>query len=621
MIRAAHPRRGPVSQGPGRILKRKALVGDGWFKSILKPLGGTFRELIAVSLFINILALASPIFVLQVYDRVVFYSGISTLEALLIGMLIALLFDYLLRQFRSKLVQRLALRIDVQISQALFDKLLSLPLRHLEGKPAAYWQALFRDVETVRNTLSGPSAMLAADLPFAVLFLGVVFVLAQPVAWLLILAVVTFLILTWRSGTVLDRLNLQERQTGYTRDAVIQEFVNGRTTIKALALDNSLKPRWEESQAKTIERALERGHKTDKYANLGTLMTVSTTVLLTTVGALAILSQNLTMGALIAANMLSARIMGPFNQLFTTWKSYAQTRQAFKRLDEVFSIADERKTSSFKLDRPAGKLALENVTYRYGDSGPPVVEGVRLTFEPGGIAVIVGKNGSGKTTLLKLILGLYKPTIGRILLDHADIGQFARIDLTEWVGYVPQECILFTGTIRDNIVKGVETADDDMVVRAATLAGLHQSVIDLPDGYSTEIGEAGMRMSGGMRQRIGIARALLRDPPVILLDEPSSNLDRQAEEELRNGLVALSKDHTVIIATHSSLLLGVAKTVVALDRGRVAVAGPANEVLPRLQGRPPAAAQPAAQQPAAHQPTLAVVEKPAPQPAVMGRNA
>ena len=562
------------------------LMGNPWFKSILKPLRPTLRELAVVSLFINVLALAAPIFTLQVYDRVVFYSGMSTLQGLAIGMGIALAFDFALRQFRSKLVSRMATKIDVVVSRALFSKLLTLPLRQLEMRPASHWMALFRDIDTVRAAASGPSAFLAADLPFVFIFVGLSFVIAAPIAWVLLAIVAAFLLLTWRSGRVLNELNADERKAGHGRDAVVAEFAHTRTIIKALALDKSITPVWEQAQATTIEHSVVRGASTDFYANLGVTMTLVTTVALTVVGAIAIVHQELSVGALIACNMLSSRILSPLNQLFGTWRTYALSRGSIQRLSELFAVEGERTSSTVKLPRPQGRVTVEDVTFRYGTTDAPVLDTVKLSFQSG-IHLLLGRNGSGKTTLLKAILGLYRPTSGRVLIDGADIAQFARTDLAGWIGYVPQETTLFTGTIRDNIVKGAEDEiDDEMIVRAAKLAGLHQVVIDLPKGYSTEIGEAGALLSGGFRQRVMIARALVRDPPVVVMDEPSSNLDRQAEEDLRQGLQELAKDHTVIIATHSPVLLAAADTVAAIDRGKVLIAGPAAEVLPRLSGRP-----------------------------------
>jgi ATP-binding cassette subfamily C protein LapB len=570
------------------------MMGNAWFASILKPLRPTFRELAGVSLFINLIALTPPIFMLQVYDRVVFFSGMTTLQGLAIGMAIALSFDFLLRQFRSRLVQRMATKIDVEVSRALFRQFLALPLRQLEMRPATFWTSLFRDIDVVRSVASGPSAFLAADLPFALIFVGLAFVIATPIAWILVVMVVFFAAISWRSGAVLTHLNADERRAGLSRDAVVAEFAATRTIVKALALDKSITPIWEKAQATTIEQAIVRGGKTDFYTNLGTTMSLATSVMMTVAGAIAIVHQDLSVGSLIACNMLSSRILGPLTQLLGTWRAYAQGRASIQRLSDVFAMAVERQTSEVKLPRPKGRVVIENASFRYADTDSPVVETVSLAFQPGNIHLILGRNGSGKTTLLKMIMGLYRPYAGRVLLDDADIAQFARADLSEWIGYVPQDTVLFSGTIRDNIVKGAEdVADDEAIVRAAKLAGLHQVVIDLPKGYATPIGEAGALLSGGFRQRVVIARALLRDPPVIVMDEPSSNLDRQGEEELRQGLVELARDHTVIIATHSPILLQAAQTVAVIDRGKVLLAGPAGEVLPRLSGRPQPVPQPA----------------------------
>ncbi len=553
-----------------------------WLRPVLKPLRPAFREVLAMSLFVNLLALAAPVFVLQVYDRVVFFAGLTTLQGLVIGMAIALLFDFVLRQARSRMLQRVALRIDVEVGRRLFDKLLALPLRALESKPSAYWQALFRDIEVVRNVFSGASAILLTDLPFAVLFVSFIFVIALPIAWLLIIVLPLFLLLAWRSAAVLGAASAEERSAGFARDALVAEMIAGRATAKALALGDSLRPAWEDRHAETIERALNRGGRADSYVNLGTMLTVFTTVLLTSVGALAIIDQRLSIGALIATNMLAGRIISPFQQLVSMWRNYATARQAIARLGDVFAADEDRRDSEIKLDRPQGDLRLENVSFRYAEDAAPVIEGVKLHIKPGGMHAVVGPNGSGKTTLLKLINGLYPPTTGRALLDGADIAQFTRKELARWIGYAPQEAFLFAGSIRDNIAKGRPEATDQEIIAAAAGAGLHQHVIELPDGYATEIGEAGMRLSGGLRQRIVIARALIGRPPILLLDETSANLDRQAEEALAKTLSTLARDHTIIVVSHSPVLLSACNNVLALDKGKVAMAGPADEVLLRL---------------------------------------
>jgi len=540
-----------------------------------------------MSAFVNLLALAVPVFTLQVYDRVIGHAGISTLVGFVIGMLCVVAFDYILRQTRSRIMQTVALRIDVVVGRKLFDQLMRLPLSVLEGKPAAYWQSLFRDVDTVRNTLSGASALLVCDLPFAIMFLTLIWVIAAPIAWVLMIILPLFMFIAWRSASAMSAANQQERQSTQTRDGLVAEMINGRATVKALALDNAMRPMWEEKHAENIENSVSRGSKSDFYSNFGGSLTMMTTIFMTTAGSVAIIEGSLTMGSLIATNMLSGRLIGPLNQLVGQWRSYNSFAQSVERLGEVFELEGERDESEVKLTRPNGEIIVEGVSYAYDENLAPVVDDVTLKIKAGGVHALVGRNGSGKTTLLKMLQGLYPPSSGRILLDGADIAQFSRKELASWLGYVPQECVLFAGTVRDNIVHRHPDAADDDIVAASTAAGVHQFIIDLPDGYASEIGEAGRRLSGGQRQRIAIARALLGNPPVVLLDEPSSSLDRQAEQALRQTLVDIGKDRTVIIVTHSPILLAACDDLVALDKGKVALAGPSKEILPKLFGQQP----------------------------------
>ena len=267
-----------------------------WLWPFLEPLKSVFREVLAMSLFINFLALAVPVFTLQVYDRVVFHAGISTLKGLVIGMAIVLVFDFVLRQSRTRIMQTVALKVDVLVGRLLFEKVMALPLQTLESQPGAHWQALFRDVDMVRNTLSGSSAVLLTDLPFVLLFLGLIYVIATPIFPILMVILPLFMIVAWRSGSVMADANKQERQSGMNRDGMIAEMVAGRTTIKALALDRAMRPIWEEKHAANIENSVHRGSKADSYTNLGTTLTLMTTVSLTTFGAWFIIQQEMTMG-------------------------------------------------------------------------------------------------------------------------------------------------------------------------------------------------------------------------------------------------------------------------------------------------------------------------------------
>lgn len=537
-----------------------------------------------MSLFISILALALPIFLLQVYNRVVQFNAISTLHALLVGVSIVICFDFLLRETRSRMLQWAAVRIDARLGKSVFKKLLSIPLQELERRSTSQWHAHFRDVETVRNTICGPTAILTVELPFAIIFVAVIFVIATPIAWVLLVAIPCFVLLSWRSGKVLENATVVERSAQISRDALLGEVLANRTTVKALALDRSFLPRWEDKHADGIELSFARGRRGDRFVNLGICLAVVTTVALTVFGVLAILDQKLTIGALIATNMLSNRIISPFNQLVGTWRSFAHYKLSLARLDDFFGMASERAESGIELDRPSGEVTLENVSFAFNPNRKPVIDGVRLVIEPGAMVGIVGHNGSGKTTLLKLVHGLYQPNAGRVLLDGADIGQFTRRQLTDWIGYVPQELRLFNGSIRENIAITHPDCSDDEIVAAASLAGVHDHIMDLPDGYASDVGEAGSLLSGGERQRIGIARALLRTPRILLLDEATSNLDSAAQQAMRETLTKLTGEHTIILVSHSPVLLTACSHIVMLDHGRVRMAGQASEILPRMFG-------------------------------------
>lgn len=551
-----------------------------WIWAVLRPLGPMYREVVISSLFVNMLALAVPVFTMQVYDRVIFTAGLTTLQGLSIGMLVVLAFDFFLRQTRSRIMQRAALRIDVTVGQRMFNKVMSLPLTELEGRQAAFWQATFRDVETVRNTLSGPSALLLVDLPFAVLFLALIILIAQPVAWTLAVILPSFVFLAWRSASDLGTSAAAEKESGYGRDVMLAEIIAGRTTVKALALDDDIRPLWESKQADSIKKSVARGGKADTYQNYGAELATFSTIAMTTVGALAIIDLNLTMGALISANMLTGRILGPFNQLVGSWRTFSSFLQAVERLGGVLAMPEERQEIAIKLDRPRGHVTFDQVSFSYGPNSPKVLDAVRLHIEPGKLIAIVGAKGSGKTTLVKVLQGLYKPSTGRVLLDGADINQFTRREMASWMGYVPQDAFLFSTTIRDNIVKGHPDATDEQIVAAARLSGLHDFVIDYPDGYGTNIGEGGRTLSGGLRQRLTITRALLGDPPILILDEPSSNLDRDGETELVSTLKNLAVDHTVIVISHSPSLLSSCDLVLVMQKGRVVRSGRPDDVLP-----------------------------------------
>ncbi len=557
-----------------------------WLRTLLEPLKPLFKEVLAISLFINLLAIAVPVFVLQVYDRVIFHAGLSTLQGLVLGILAVIAFDFVLRRARARMLQAVAIKIDVETSTRLVNKLLALPLRTLETRPGSYWHTLFRDADVIRNVFSGATAVLATDLIFAVLFLGIVAIIAWPVFWVLVFIFAAFVALAWRAGRHVEAASGKEKKKVQNRDSLVAEIVLGRTTVKALALSGRMRDDWERRQEDSIVEGINRGHQNDLYTYAGQSLTLIATVAMTTVGALAILDQSLTIGGLIAANMLSSRLLSPLNQLVGTWRSYSAFKQSSERLVQVFAEAEDVQESPIQMERPKGRITLDTVTFRYAAEGGPALDGIKLDIPAGGMTAIMGPNGGGKTTLAKVILGLYRPDEGKVFIDGADIGQFSRDDLARWMGYVPQECVLFAGSIRENIAAVKPDATDEEIIRAATAARAHALIVNLPKGYGSPVGEGGGQLPGGLRQRIAIARALLCDPPILIMDEPTASLDRAGEEELRQGLMAMAKEKTILLVTHSPPMVHACQNVVIIERGRIKTAGPTQKTLEALGARP-----------------------------------
>ncbi len=566
-------------------------------KDIIKSSKSKFYEAIFISLVTNLLAMAVPIFTMQIYDRVIVHKGITTLQGMVFIVVIVLIFDTVLRFGRARLFQRIGLHVDIELGRHLYQKISKLPLKTLEERDVSRWQTAFRDVETVRTTLSGPTMITALDLPFAILFLLVIFNLAPGLLIVFGFIIPFYIMLAYWSGRVISGLSQQEREQNLNRDMFMHEIIAGRGTVKSLALEDAFKPRYEATQAHSIRASIDRGSSADFHQVLTQSMQLTSLVTLTCVGAILILGQEMSMGTLIAVNMLSSRMISPIAGLVGQWRMVQSFRQAMERLSEIYALPAERPDVDLPLDRPEGTLKLETLSYSYQeqDTPNPIMAIDKLTgaIGAGGLHCLVGKNGSGKSTLLKLLAGLYSPLRGRILIDGADIGQFSRKDLAGWIGYLPQDCLLFAESIRKNIQIGGMPIEkvregysnqelDARMIEAAKLVGSHKSILDLPEGYDTELGEGGFGLSSGQRRRIALARAMMPNPSVLLMDEPTSDLDNEAEETLAQALKALSKDHTIIVATHSPLFLNYADSIMLLERGRVSAAGSAQDVLNRL---------------------------------------
>ncbi len=555
---------------------------NDWLRALLFRLRPAYRQALVMAFAINMLALLTALFSLQVYDRVVAHAGYASLVALVLGMLLVVAVDYMLRYGRALLLQRVGASIEVGIARDVFKRLMHLPAVELEKRNATYWQSVFRDIELVRSTCSGSMVLLLIDLPFLLLTLVLIGLIAWPVLPFALITLVAFGVLAWYSGREAENKSTQEKNRVMTRDATVAELAQARLGLKAVGADRAASQRWETHYADWMGNSLERSRENDHYRDLATSMTTLNTVMVTSMGALAILNQLMTMGALIAANILGGKLISPLVQLVGQWRSWGQFLAARKRLDQLFHIELDRIETAVSLPRPRGTLLLDNVSFAYMQSKHPQIGSISGQLGPGGLHAIVGANGSGKSTLLKLLRGLYTPLDGRVLIDGADMQQFSQRDLSRWIGYLPQQVQLVSGTVRDNIALSHPDVEDEVLVKAARLACAHDFLVDLPDGYGTQVGDGGTRFSGGQRKRIAIAQVLLHDPPILLLDEPTSDLDPVAEQTFVANLRELARDHTVVVVTHSADLLRQCQGILVMDKGKLVMAGPAVKVLPRL---------------------------------------
>lgn len=553
-----------------------------WLRGVLFQMRPAYRQAVVMALVVNVLALLTALFSLQVYDRVVAHAGYASLVALVLGMVFVIVVDYILRSGRAVLLQRVGARIEVEIARAVFQRLMHLPAIELEKRNATYWQSVFRDIELVRSTCSGSMALLIIDMPFLFLSLVLIGVIAWPVLPFAILTLVAFALLAWYSGRDAGEKNADEKNRMNTRDATVAELANARLSLKALGAGDAASSRWEKHYAAWMAQSLERSRESDRYRDLAAEMTTLNTVVMTSVGALAILNQLMTMGSLIAANILAGKLASPLVQLVGQWRGWGQFLAARKRLDGLLALDLDRVHTEVGLERPQGVLLLERVSFAYPQSKHEQIAQISGQIGPGGMHAIVGANGSGKSTLLKLLRGLYTPEDGRVMLDGADIAQFSQRDLSRWIGYLPQQIQLISGTVRDNVTLSGPDVSDEQIIKAAKLACCHAFVIDLPDGYGTDVGDAGSKFSGGQRKRIAIAQVLLHDPAVLLLDEPTADLDPAAEQEFIANLKQLAEDRTIVVVTHSPQVLRQCQGILVMDKGRLAMAGPASKVLPKL---------------------------------------
>ncbi|HNO34942.1 MAG TPA: type I secretion system permease/ATPase, partial [Nitrospira sp.] len=535
------------------------------------------------SFFLQLFALLTPLFTQVVIDKVLVHKGFTTLHVMAVGMLALALLDALLGGLRTYLFAHTTNRIDVGLGSQLFRHLLALPLAYFEARRVGDTVARVRELEQIRQFLTSNAVTVVLDVVFTIVFLGVMWIYS-PTLTLVVMASLPLYVLLSVLITPTIRARLHEKfNRGAENQSFLVEAVSGIQTVKALAVEPPLQRRWDEQLAGYVQASFRATNLIAVAGQAATCIQKSTTIAVMWVGAYQVIDGALSIGELIAFNMLSGQVTGPLLRMVNLWQEFQQVGISIQRLGDVLNAKAEPSYNPNRTTLPqiAGQIVFDDVGFRYRIDGPPVLQHVSLTLQPGQIVGVVGRSGSGKSTIAKLVQRLYVPERGRVLVDGVDLAQIDPAWLRRQVGVVLQENFLFNRSVRDNIALTDPGLSMDRVIHAAKLAGAHEFILELPDGYDTIVGEHGCALSGGQRQRIAIARAVVANPRILIFDEATSALDYESEAIIQRNMAQICKGRTVIIIAHRLSTVRPAHKIYVIDRGQLVEQGTHDELLTR----------------------------------------
>ncbi len=560
-----------------------------WFIPAVVKYRRLLGEVLLVSFALQLFALVTPLFFQVVMDKVLVHRGMTTLDVLAIGLLVVMVFEVVLSGLRSYVFAHTTSRIDVELGARLFRHLLNLPLAYFQARRVGDTVARVRELENIRQFLTGNAITLVLDLLFSVVFLGVMLLYSGWLTLVVVISLPCYVILS-ALVTPLLRARLHEKfNRGAENQAFLVETINGIDTVKAMAVEPQMLRRWDQQLAAYVSagfRTATLGTVAHEGVSLiGKLVTLMTMWL----GARLVIDGSLSLGQLIAFNMLAGRVATPVMRLAQLWTDFQQTGISVQRLGDILNTRTELAKSGGQggqgarsgttLPPLAGKVQFDQVVFRYRPDAPEVLRGIELAIEPGEVIGIVGRSGSGKSTLARLAQRLYLPERGRVLVDGIDLAMADSSSLRRQIGVVLQENMLFNRSIRDNIALADPGLPIEAVIAAAKLAGAHEFILELTEGYDTLVGEHGSTLSGGQRQRIAIARALIGQPRILIFDEATSALDYESERIIQNNMKAICRGRTVIIIAHRLSAVRDAHRIVVLDRGQIVEQGSHAELL------------------------------------------
>jgi subfamily B ATP-binding cassette protein HlyB/CyaB len=557
-----------------------------WFMGAIHKYRWLLGEVLLASFFLQLFGLISPLFFQVVIDKVLVHRSMSTLDVLAVGLVAIAVFEVVLEALRTYLFSHTTNRIDVELGARLFRHLLALPIGYFQARRVGDSVARVRELENIRNFLTSSGLTLVIDLFFTVVFVAALFFYSPTLTWI-VLASLPIYVAVSVGVTPLFRRYLDDKfARGAENQAFLVESVTAVETLKAMAVEPQMQQRWEEQLAAYVAasfRVLSLGNIASQAVQF-TSKIVTAAILF--VGAKLVMSGNLSVGELVAFNLLAGRVSGPVLRLAQIWQDFHQARLSIARLGDILNTTPEPAYNPSRTALPSirGDISFEHVTFRYRIDGPEILKDVNLNIPAGQMIGIVGPSGSGKSTLAKLAQRLYVPEGGRVLVDGVDVAQIDPSWLRRQIGIVLQDNILFNRSIRDNIALADPALPAERVIAAATLAGAHDFILKLPEGYDTIVGERGGSLSGGQRQRIAIARALVSDPRILIFDEATSALDYESEHVIQQNMAQIARSRTVLVIAHRLSTLRMADRIVTIEGGRLIEDG-THEQLMRTGGR------------------------------------
>jgi ATP-binding cassette subfamily C protein LapB len=575
----------PVHRYDERTPDKPGRVAEGhWFWGTLAESWRIYRDVLVASVLINLFAVASPLFVMNVYDRVVPNSAIETLWVLAIGVSIVFGFDLLLRTLRGRFIDTAGGRADMLMSARLYERILGLRLDARPASAGAFANNL-REFDGIRDFFTSLTLTTIVDVPFSVLFLLVVWLVAGPLVLVPLAAIPVLVAFGLYVQPRLRRAAQQAMRASAQKNATLVESMVEAETVRALGVEGRLQRQLEQSNAENVRWNVEARGWALSATNLATFLQQLVSVGVVVFGVYLIAAGQLSMGALIAAVILSGRAVVPLAAVAGLLTRFYQANAALQALDEVMRLPVERPDGKVFVTRPVlqGDIEFDHVTFAYPEQQVPALKDASFRIPAGERVAIIGRIGSGKTTINRLIAGLFQPQDGAVRIDGIDMRQLDPGDLRHNVAYVSQDNQLLFGTVRDNLTLGVTQVDDEAIVRAADLSGVASFVNRHPLGFDMPVGEGGSRLSGGQRQAVALARALVQDAPVLLLDEPTGSMDNSSEEHIRHELATVVEGKTVVLITHRASLLDLVERVIVVDAGQIVADGPKAQVLEALR--------------------------------------